>query len=55
MANGQKVEVDPAAWAIVDGRLYLNFSHQALAEWKRNSAGNIERANRNWPALHNPG
>ena len=42
---------DPLAWAIVDGKLYLAHSREALAKWQRNPAENIARADRNWPKL----
>ena len=44
---------DPLAWAIVDGKLYLTHSREALAKWQQNPAENINRADRNWPKLKN--
>jgi hypothetical protein len=44
---------DPLAWAIVDGKLYLTHTQKALAEWQRNPAENINRADRNWPKVKN--
>ena len=42
---------DPEAWAIVDGRLYLNGSKAGLAEWKQDIAGNIEKGQKRWESL----
>ena len=51
VANGYTASVDPDAWKIVDGRLYLNYSRSIQAEWEKDVAGHIERADRNWPGL----
>jgi hypothetical protein len=51
VAMGRKAEVDPEAWAIVDGKLYLNYDKATLEEWRRNQAANIAQADRNWPTV----
>ena len=52
---GEKVEVDPAAWQIVGGKLYLNNSPKVLARWREDVPGNIARADQQWPKIeHNP-
>ena len=33
MAVGQVASVDPEAWKIVDGKLYLGFSKASMAKW----------------------
>jgi hypothetical protein len=43
--------VDPHAWAIVNGKLYLTHSRAALKRWRQNPAENIARGNRHWPEL----
>ena len=43
--------IDPRAWAIVDGRLYLNYSLDVQDTWSTDRAGNIAKADANWPAL----
>lgn len=48
-----KDTVDPRAWAIVGGKLYLAHSRHALQMWKRNEAGRIERGHQNWAAIKN--
>ena len=43
--------IDPQAWAIVDGRLFLNYSLGVQDTWSKDRAGNIAKADGNWPAL----
>ena len=51
-----KDTVDPNAWAIVDGKLYLTHSARTMEErWRPNLAENIKRADKNWPTVvHQP-
>lgn len=44
------VNIDPDAWRIIDGKLYLNFD-QGAAEEIEEIPGQIDRANANWPEL----
>jgi enamine deaminase RidA (YjgF/YER057c/UK114 family) len=46
-----KDTVDPEAWAIVNGKLYLTHSGSALKAWRKDAAENIERAGRDWAAV----
>ena len=39
----------PEAWAIVDNKLYLNFSRRIQRRWERDIPGNIAAADANWP------
>jgi hypothetical protein len=48
MTTGSRGDVDPEAWAIVDGKLYLNGDKAAREEWRQNQAENIARADQNW-------
>src|SRR5262249_39723424 len=49
MDAGHKDTVDPEAWAIVDGKLYVLHSQKALAKWREKMVDYIQRANANWP------
>ena len=50
-----KDTVDPEAWAIVDGKLYLTHTRYTLERWRPNLAENIKRADVNWSAVaHQP-
>ena len=50
-SQGYKVSTDPAAFAIVDGRLYLNYSKPVQFTWNLDRPGYILKANHNWKAL----
>jgi len=49
--EGHKDTVDPEAWAIVDGKLYLTHMSQAMDDWRQNPAGYIKQADANWAAV----
>lgn len=51
VSQGQTAPIDPAAWRIVDGRLYLNYSAEVQQTWEEDVSGNIKRADANWPKL----
>jgi YHS domain-containing protein len=50
-ANGYKVSTQPDAFAVVDGKLYLNHDVNVLELWKMDVPGNITKAKRNWPKV----
>ena len=41
--------VNPDAWHIEDGKLYLNLSHGVKRKWSKDIPGFISRADANWP------
>ncbi|MEL6937978.1 MAG: YHS domain-containing (seleno)protein [Cyanobacteria bacterium J06598_1] len=43
--------IDPNAWSIVDGKLYLNANKRIQARWNKDIPGNIALAEANWPGL----
>lgn len=45
------VSADPEAWKIIDGKLYLNYDKDIQNIWAQDSAGYIQKADANWPAL----
>lgn len=51
VAQGYRAPIDPDAWRIVDGKLYLNFSRSIQLRWDLMRASNITKANENWPRL----
>lgn len=51
VARGYTAPIDPAAWRIVEGRLYLNYDLRTRSLWSRDIPGEIARADRNWPGL----
>lgn len=51
VSRGYAVKVDPSAWKIVDEKLYLNYNHDVQAEWAKDPAGYIAKADANWPKV----
>ncbi|MCP5373142.1 MAG: YHS domain-containing protein [Hyphomicrobiales bacterium] len=51
VSKGATAEIDPKAWSIVNGKLYLNYSPGVRDTWARDVDGNIAKAEANWPAL----
>ena len=52
VSQGSTTGIDPKAWKIVDGKLYLNYSRGVQKQWLRDVEKRIEEADRNWPRLH---
>ena len=50
-ADGRLAPIDPEAWSIEGGRLYLNYSMAIRTEWQADRARFIERADARWPEL----
>jgi YHS domain-containing protein len=48
MALGHLAPTDPKAWKVVDGKLYLNFNKDVQAQWQKDTAGWIPKADKNW-------
>ncbi|MGK7928480.1 MAG: YHS domain-containing (seleno)protein [Spirulina sp.] len=51
VSEGYIAPVDPTAWDIVDGKLYLNFNARIQRRWQRDIPGHVARANQNWPGV----
>ena len=51
VSEGYTAPIDPAAWRIVNGRLYLNYDRSVQRRWERDIPGRIARADANWPRL----
>ena len=52
VAKDQLASIDPEAWKIVDGKLYLNYSTGIQKKWEQDVPGYIEQAEMNWPELN---
>jgi YHS domain-containing protein len=48
MSINRIADVDPARWAIVDGKLYLNNNRFAHTLWSIDKASHIVAADKNW-------
>jgi len=56
-AKGEKVEVDPETFKLVDGKLYLfynRFFNNTLDTWNKNEAELKAKADKNWNKLIKP-
>jgi YHS domain-containing protein len=51
VSRGYAVDVDPEAFAVVDGKLYLNYSKRVQKTWNEDRAGYITKARLNWPKV----
>jgi YHS domain-containing protein len=50
-AGGYKAAIDPNAFTIVDGKLYLNYSAAVQTRWRSDRKDYIAKADGNWPAV----
>lgn len=51
VSRGYPADIDPQAWAIVDGKLYLNYSRRVQAKWSEDRDRNISLGHANWPKI----
>lgn len=51
VSRNYTADIDPAAFAVVNGKLYLNYSTLVQARWRLDRDGNITKAEANWPGL----
>jgi hypothetical protein len=52
VSQGYTAGIDPEAWKVVRGKLYLNYSKGVQAQWVEDIPGNIAKAESNWPGVH---
>ena len=53
ISRGYTADVDPEAFQVVDGRVYLIYSKSVQMRWEQDIPGNIAKAQANWPAVLN--
>jgi YHS domain-containing protein len=51
VSKGAKADIDPHAFSINDGKLYLQNSERALELYQKDVKGNTEAADHNWPEV----
>ena len=51
VAGGYKAAVDPAAFTVVDDKLYLNYNLAIRKQWSADIPGFVAKADKNWPAV----
>jgi hypothetical protein len=51
VSQGSTANINPKAWKVVSGKLYLNYSKSIQAKWEIDIPGNIAKADKIWPTL----
>lgn len=51
VSQGKTADIDPEAWKIVDGKLYLNYDESVQRRWEKDIPGFIRKADAAWPGL----
>lgn len=51
VSRGYTAKGDPTAWKVVGGKLYLNYDAKVQQRWAADVAGNIAKADQNWPQV----
>jgi YHS domain-containing protein len=51
MASGYKAPIEPDAWTVVDGKLYLNYNQSVRSRWSTDVPGYVRKADANWPTV----
>lgn len=51
MTAGQQVDIDPTAFRVIDGALYLNLNTAVQQHWLGEHGGHIEQADEHWQRL----
>jgi hypothetical protein len=51
VSQGYTAPIDPNAWSIVDGKLYLNLNLNVQRLWERNREQYIRLGHQNWPGI----
>lgn len=52
VGHGYTADIDPEAWHITDGKLYLNYNKGIQTRWLMDKAKWIGEGEKNWPGLH---
>jgi len=51
VSKGYTASVDPEAFSVVDGKLYLNYSQDVKSTWEQDVPGYISKAEKFWPTV----
>ena len=51
LSRGRKVEADPEAWTITNGKLYVFSGKRGVPVFQEQTASVVEKAGENWPKL----
>jgi len=53
IAKGKTKSIDPAAWKIIDNKLYLNHTMDVQKKWLKDTDAGIAEADSMWPSVLN--
>ena len=53
LSRGHKVEADPQAWTITDGKLYVFSVQKGVKKFQSETLAIVDKAKENWPKLRN--
>ena len=51
VSKGETANIDPKAWSVVNGKLYLNYDKEIQTMWEKDKPGYITKADGHWPKL----
>ena len=51
VSQGYTAGIDPDAWTINEGKLYLNYSRRIQKKWMKEMKSNIDKGHENWPKV----
>ena len=51
VASGYKAPIEPDAWTVVDGKLYLNYNQSVRSKWSSDIPGFLRKGDANWPTV----
>ena len=51
VSHGYTASIDPDAWTIDKGKLYLNYSLRVRAQWDADRENRIKLGDQNWPGV----
>lgn len=52
VSENYTADIDPRAWTVRDGKLYLNYSRDVQKIWLADVETRIKAGEKNWPRLH---
>ncbi|NEQ54758.1 MAG: YHS domain-containing protein [Leptolyngbya sp. SIO3F4] len=51
VSQGNTAPIEPTAWKVVEGKLYLNYNDKIQKRWSKDIPGYIAQADQNWPGV----
>ncbi len=51
VSGGYKADTDPAAFTVVDGKLYLNYNGEVKTMWTKDVPGFLKKSDEKWPEV----